>query len=111
MTRMPLCFAAVALAATATATHAKDSPPDLAKCDQSLGTVALVDGDQAGWTQWGLGSPRELINALALESSWWLNRVGLVLVIAVLWFVVMRCLRYALALSPNPQGASGEMTR
>ena len=69
MTRMPLCFAAVALAATATATHAKDSPPDLARCDQSLGTVALVDGDQAGWTQWGLGSPRELINALALESG------------------------------------------
>ncbi|MBW4461908.1 MAG: PrsW family intramembrane metalloprotease [Nodosilinea sp. WJT8-NPBG4] len=50
-------------------------------------------------------------NALALESSWWLNRVGLVLVIAVLWFVVMRCLRYALALAPNPQGGSGEMTR
>ncbi|WP_017296587.1 PrsW family glutamic-type intramembrane protease [Nodosilinea nodulosa] len=40
-------------------------------------------------------------NALALESSWWLNRVGLVLVIAVLWFVVMRCLRYALALTPQ----------
>ena len=40
-------------------------------------------------------------NALALESSWWLNRVGLVLVIAALWFVVMRCLRYALALSPQ----------
>lgn len=40
-------------------------------------------------------------NALALESSWWLNRLGLVLVIAVLWFVVMRCLRYALALTPK----------
>lgn len=40
-------------------------------------------------------------NALALEPSWWLNRVGLVLVIAVLWFVVMRCLRYALALTPK----------
>ncbi|MBE9159975.1 PrsW family intramembrane metalloprotease [Nodosilinea sp. LEGE 06152] len=40
-------------------------------------------------------------NALALESSWWVNRVGLVLVIAVLWFVVMRCLRYALALTPQ----------
>lgn len=41
-------------------------------------------------------------NALALESSWWLNRVGLVLVIVVLWFVVMRCLRHALALTPEP---------
>ena len=40
-------------------------------------------------------------NALALESSWWLNRLGLILVIAVLWFVVMRCLRYALALTPK----------
>ena len=40
-------------------------------------------------------------NGLALESSWWLNRVGLVLLIAVLWVVVMRCLRYALALTPE----------
>jgi RsiW-degrading membrane proteinase PrsW (M82 family) len=40
-------------------------------------------------------------NALALESSWWLNRFGLVLVIVVLWFVVLRCLRYALALTPK----------
>jgi RsiW-degrading membrane proteinase PrsW (M82 family) len=40
-------------------------------------------------------------NALALEPSWWLNRVGLVLVITALWFVVMRCLRYALALTPK----------
>lgn len=40
-------------------------------------------------------------NALALESSWWLNRVGLVLVIAVLWFVILRCLRYALAIAPQ----------
>ncbi|WOD41225.1 PrsW family intramembrane metalloprotease [Nodosilinea sp. E11] len=39
-------------------------------------------------------------NALALESSWWLNRLGLVLVIGVLWFVVLRCLRYALSRSP-----------
>lgn len=40
-------------------------------------------------------------NALALESSWWANRVGMVLLLAVLWFVVMRCLRYALALTPR----------
>ncbi len=42
-------------------------------------------------------------NALALESSWWINRLGLVVVIAVLWFVVLRCLRYALALTPKPE--------
>ncbi len=70
MTRTPLLIAAAAaLAASAITAHAKDPPPDLAKCDQSLGSIALVDGDQAGWTEWGLGSPRELINALALESG------------------------------------------
>ncbi|WP_197064722.1 PrsW family glutamic-type intramembrane protease [Leptolyngbya sp. KIOST-1] len=40
-------------------------------------------------------------NALALEASWWLNRVGLVLVVGLLWVVVMRCLRYSLALTPQ----------
>ncbi len=40
-------------------------------------------------------------SALVLESSWWLNRAGLVLVITALWFVVMRCLRSALALTPK----------
>jgi len=39
-------------------------------------------------------------NGLAMEPDWWLNRVGLVLLIAVLFFVVMRCIRYAEALSP-----------
>lgn len=47
----------------------KAPPPTLAKCSQSLGTIALVDGDQAGWTKYGLGSPRELLNAMALESG------------------------------------------
>ncbi len=39
-------------------------------------------------------------NGLTMEPSWWLNRLGLVLLIGVLWFVVMRCIRYALAVSP-----------
>ncbi|MCB2089020.1 MAG: SH3 domain-containing protein [Sphingomonadaceae bacterium] len=47
----------------------KDPPPELVKCEASLGTIALVDGDLAGWTKFGLGSPRELINALAIESG------------------------------------------
>lgn len=46
-------------------------------------------------------------NALALESNWWLNRVGLVLVIVVLWFVILRCLRYALAQTPKRSTVSG----
>ncbi len=49
--------------------RAKDDAPQLVKCEASLGSVALVDGDTAGWTEWGLGSPRQLINALAVESG------------------------------------------
>lgn len=47
----------------------KAPPPELAKCEQSLGTIALVDGDLAGWTEYGLGSPRALLNQLAIESG------------------------------------------
>lgn len=39
----------------------------LAKCEQSHGSIAIVDGDTQGWSEYGLGSPRELINAMALE--------------------------------------------
>ncbi len=48
---------------------AKDKAPELAACENSLGTIALVDGDTKGWTEWDLGSPRELVNALAVESG------------------------------------------
>ena len=37
-----------------------------------------------------------------MEPDWWLNRVGLVLIVGVLLFVVLRCVRYAGALSPFP---------
>ncbi|MFN4135658.1 MAG: SH3 domain-containing protein [Novosphingobium sp.] len=56
-------FSATALAAD------KEPPVTLDKCEKSLGTVALVDGDTQGWTKYGLGSPRELIAALARESG------------------------------------------
>ncbi|HIK43582.1 MAG TPA: PrsW family intramembrane metalloprotease [Leptolyngbyaceae cyanobacterium M65_K2018_010] len=39
-------------------------------------------------------------NGLAMELGWWVNRLGLVVLIILLWLVVMRCIRYALALSP-----------
>jgi hypothetical protein len=48
---------------------AKDPPPELVRCQESIGSIALVEGDQAGWTEWGLGSPRALLNALATESG------------------------------------------
>lgn len=41
----------------------------LAKCEESLGTIAVVDGDTQGWSEFGLGSPRELVNSLAIESG------------------------------------------
>ena len=49
--------------------QAKDETPELVRCSESIGSIALVEGDQAGWTEWGLGSPRALINALATESG------------------------------------------
>jgi hypothetical protein len=61
--------AALAFPAAPAVSADKAAAPTLVKCEQSLGTIALVDGDLAGWTQYGLGSPRELINALASQSG------------------------------------------
>lgn len=41
----------------------------LATCEESLGTIAVVDGDTQGWSEYGLGSPRALISSLATESG------------------------------------------
>lgn len=48
---------------------AKSKAPELVKCEESLGTIALVEGSQAGWSEWKLGSPRALLNTLAIESG------------------------------------------
>ena len=64
-----ISLAALTVALGASPALAKDAPPELAKCQQSLGTIALVDGDTTGWNEWGLGSPRQLVNALAIESG------------------------------------------
>lgn len=47
----------------------KNEEVQLATCEQSYGTIAVVDGDTQGWNEYGLGSPRELINSLAIESG------------------------------------------
>ncbi len=62
---------AAGLALVAMPVHAKDKEtvPELVRCQASIGSIALVEGDQTGWTEWGLGSPRALINALATESG------------------------------------------
>lgn len=63
-----LTVAALAASAAMPAA-AKDAPVQLQKCEESLGTIAIVEGDTQGWSEYGLGSPRELINTLALESG------------------------------------------
>lgn len=62
-------FALYAGASTTAMAAEKEPPVTLNKCDKSYGSVALVDGDTQGWTKYGLGSPRELIAALAVESG------------------------------------------
>ena len=67
--RKLMAFAVVV--ALGTPLSAKDDEPalSLAKCSQNYGMIAVVDGDTQGWTKFGLGSPRELVNAMALESG------------------------------------------
>lgn len=66
-----LTLACAVLSGIPVAAHAADKEPavSLAKCDRSLGSVALVDGETQGWTKFGLSSPRELIAAMARESG------------------------------------------
>lgn len=66
---MALTLSATALAPAIADAKKKDPPLALATCDTSLGTVALVEGDVQGWSDYGLGSPRALIAALASESG------------------------------------------
>ncbi|HMO77022.1 MAG TPA: SH3 domain-containing protein [Sphingopyxis sp.] len=60
---------AALLSGTIAPAAAKEEPIALTRCEASYGTIAVVDGDTQGWSQYGLGSPRELINALAIESG------------------------------------------
>lgn len=77
---LPMPFGKFALALLATSAliaaplHAKDDDDDddgvdLARCTESLGSIAVVEGDTQGWAKYGLGSPRELVNELARESG------------------------------------------
>jgi hypothetical protein len=54
----------------ATPAGAKEAPPPtVAKCDSAIGTIAITDGDQQGWTQFNLSSPRPMIAALIAQSG------------------------------------------
>lgn len=61
--------AVAGIACLPTQALAKAEPPQLVSCESSIGSIALVEGDVAGWSEYGLGGPRELINALAIESG------------------------------------------
>lgn len=64
-----LMVSAALIAAPVQAKDKDEDQVDLATCTESLGTIAVVDGDTQGWAKVGLGSPRELVNALATESG------------------------------------------
>lgn len=70
-TTLRLAAAMMASAALVAAPlKAEDKAPiKLATCEQSLGSIAVVEGDTQGWAKYGLGSPRELIAALANDSG------------------------------------------
>ncbi len=58
------------LVGTSPVAHAAEQEEiTLEKCAQSYGTIAVVEGDTKGWSDYGLGSPRELIHSLAVESG------------------------------------------
>jgi hypothetical protein len=61
--------AALALAAAATPALAKDEQVELTRCETSYGTIAITDGDQQGWTQLKLSSPRTMLAALIEKSG------------------------------------------
>jgi hypothetical protein len=60
-----------ALAAlAATPAFAKDAAaPSVARCEAPIGTIAITDGDQQGWTQFGLSSPRGMLAAMIEQSG------------------------------------------
>lgn len=63
-------IAALAVAGMAAApAAAQKETPTLVTCEESLGTVALVEGDTQGWSEFGLGSPRPLLDSLVQQSG------------------------------------------
>lgn len=64
-----LLLGSAALVATPALARDDDDEVQLTTCTESLGSIAVVDGDTQGWAKVGLGSPRELVNALAIESG------------------------------------------
>lgn len=64
-----LLASAAMIAAPVPAAAKDEAAIELTKCTESLGTIAVVEGETQGWSEYGLGSPRALVNALATESG------------------------------------------
>ncbi len=64
-----LVASTMSAAAPVLAKKKKKDDVQLTKCETSMGTIAVLDGDTQGWTQFDLGSPRALVNSLAAESG------------------------------------------
>lgn len=62
-------LASAALIAAPAQAKGEEAAVELVTCTESLGTIAVVDGDTQGWADYGLGSPRALIDSLARESG------------------------------------------
>lgn len=57
------------MSASAPVLAKKNEEVQLTRCDASLGTIAVLEGETQGWSEYGLGSPRALVNSLAIESG------------------------------------------
>ncbi|MDB5669246.1 MAG: penicillin-binding protein activator LpoB [Alphaproteobacteria bacterium] len=64
-----VAFCTLAMLAASPVAAKDDAAPSLAKCESPLGTIAITDGDQQGWTQFNLSSPRPMLGALIEQSG------------------------------------------
>src|SRR6185437_10384049 len=62
-------LATIAMLAAAPAAARDEAPPSVAHCGQPLGTIAVTDGDQQGWTQMNLTSPRPMLATMIAQSG------------------------------------------
>ena len=68
--RLLIIPALFVLAGTASAqSNRKNQPPELLRCDQPVGTVAIEEPEIRWWDAFGLGNPEALIKMLASRSG------------------------------------------
>ena len=66
---LALLAGAMRASAPVMAKKKKKEAVQLTQCEASMGTIAVLEGDTQGWTEFDLGSPRALVNSLAAESG------------------------------------------